>query len=118
MACGPLSCGDTLNQDYRLCLNGVTGAEIAQAFIGFALDIDKIRANLQVDRNICHHRCRMRGYFGLLGDECGVDIDRSPALFPEQGNRRTQQNPAISALVTRVSIGEMAANIAQGSRAE
>ena len=60
----------------------------------------------------------MRGELGLLGDQRCIDIDRPPAFFRQQRHCAAQQHAAVGALVARVGVGKVAANIAQRDGAE
>jgi len=60
----------------------------------------------------------MGGQLGLLGDQRRIDIDRPPAALGQQRHGAPQQDAAVGALVARVGIGKMAADIAQRHGAE
>lgn len=55
----------------------------------------------------------MRRQLGLLGNQGGIDIHHLPACAGHEGDSGTQQHTAVGALVARVGIGKMPADVAQ-----
>ena len=47
-----------------------------------------------------------------------VDVDRPPAAPGQEGNGGPQQYPAVGALIARVAVGKMTADITQRRRPE
>jgi hypothetical protein len=96
-----------------LRFDGFLAAEIAEAFVGLALDVDAVGGNAEIGRHVGDHRRGVRGELGLLGDQRCIDINRPPAAFGQQGDGSTQEDAAVGTLVARIGIGKMAADVAE-----
>ncbi len=107
-----------LQQAHRAGGDAFAPADEAQTLGGLAFDVDLRRVQLQQRGDALADGVAIRRELGRLRDHGAVHIADRPALRQHALARLPQQFARICALVARVCIGEMLADVAQPGRAQ
>ena len=107
---------DGLQQHGGLGFYAFLPAQVAELFVGFALNVDRLFGQAQIGGDIGAHGGNVRGEFRLLRDNGGIDVDHAPARRLDAFIGFAQQHAAVGIFEFGGGIGEMAADVAQTSR--
>lgn len=88
-------------------------------FGGGGFDRDTVGGEVKICGDVLYHRRNIGEEFGRLGNDGDIDVyGAEVALLADDAEGLTQELTRVCALVARISIRKMVADVTEGSRAQ